>query len=833
MLHPLLAAFHSTQRHVTRHRGTEKHRDTETKETTETQRLSLLVVYPYSSCLPLRPFLHHLLPSSLLASPPFLCSLAMTNPSIPLSLPLAPLLTQHLTTTTTTTTMSAPLQRALRPALRRAMAPLRRRGSTASTGGRLPSNTPPYDTEFPQGVFTRLVTRFREASHLTRNAVQRSVATLLRPQNVAGLFISTLMAAAIGVAEGRQRLVAAAALLDAAGVEVDLHERSRDVGQDLRQVFETLEHVVVESVGLNGEKNHANNRDDEPHGGDSESSGTENGDPEHGSRDVNQQTATDVATLPPMAVFGAVVGAMAWVVSSINSSFGVKLLTTNPSDEDEDEDEDTSALGEPELNPDTDEGAAAAAAAAAARKRDARGSGKNLRGGARALAALDADIAAFALAYGIEQIPAAFAMLTAEPLQVAEAHGLWRAARLLRAASDEERASLDRPGRKPTPDNDPTATAPAPLPSIATPVDHDAGQIAAVQALRAQRLAYLRLALTQIVILTQMLRLVNAGLRAREAFRMRVLRGQQAPVPFAAQRVVRLCGESSDTGALSLQRCGREHILPVFENPAAVQPIVRRLSRDGEVPFYWSVAPGTYGQAHAWRGLATTAFTRHTLLPRSAPQRPVLYLEADATNAAHALAFAGRSADLSVADAAMGFRMLAQLARASPKLRYVNYDVIRVFLGYPEECIRSGGGQTLTAVQAMLDMGQADIFIDARAPMLIQVLRWVINTGAREWHRTLVFATDTPAYFDQLRELLRPHGFHVVDPLEPSRIVREHLPHLVYYRTTMDTCHHVETLVRQHIVPADRICALLDSADGLDALADLEVRCDSGGVVEK
>lgn len=371
----------------------------------------------------------------------------------------------------------------------------------------------------------------------------------------------------------------------------------------------------------------------------------------------------------------------------------------------------------------------------------------------------------------------------------------------------------------------------------------ESASFAATHTLRAERLGYFRLALTQVVILTQMLRLVNAGLRAREIFRTRVLRGRQAPVPFAPQRVVRLCGEASDTGALSLERCGRAHLLPVFEHYRAVQPLARRLSHDGDIPFYWCVEPGTYGQAHAWRGLAHTAFSASTLLPRVRETaasssgemlragkgkrlqrrylRPVLYLEADATNAAHALAFSARSSDLSVADAAMGFRMLTQLAQASPGLRYVDYDVMRVFLGYPDEKIRTGGGQVSTASQAMLDLGQADIFIDARAPILIQVLRWVINTGAREWHRTLVFATDTPAYFNHLRDLLHPHGFHVVDPLEPSRIVLEHLPYLVYYRTTMATVHQVETLVRQRIVPADRLCALLDHADGVEALDDL------------
>lgn len=76
----------------------------------------------------------------------------------------------------------------------------------------------------------------------------------------------------------------------------------------------------------------------------------------------------------------------------------------------------------------------------------------------------------------------------------------------------------------------------------------------------------------------------------------------------------------------------------------------------------------------------------------------------------------------------------------------------------------------------------------------------------------------------QLRELMRPHGFHVVDALEPSRIVREYLPHLLYYRTTMDTVHQVETLVRQKIVPANRICALIGNADGLQPLRELAVR---------
>lgn len=400
------------------------------------------------------------------------------------------------------------------------------------------------------------------------------------------------------------------------------------------------------------------------------------------------------------------------------------------------------------------------------------------------VAALPAgEVAAFAVTYGFEQLLASFAMATTPALDLAAVYGLDAASTLLTAAT----SALPQPpadtfdawtiGFVPTP-WPPTApgaaaanaedmfssssaslsdlasaalsstmfadaTADATLPTVT-------GSQFGVIMMGARHWAYLRMALTQVVILSQLLRMVNLGLKAREEFRARALAGRQPPMPFVTEHIVRLCGEASDTSVLSLERYGREHILPVLEHPKKIEPVVRRVSRGGDLPFLWSVTPNTYGQAHSWRALVNSSFTRHMLVQRAGGRSPVLYLEADGTNAEQALAFAGRSADLSVVDAAMAFRMLAQQSRASYRLRYVDFDVMRVFLGYPEERIATGGGYSMSAGQAMLEMGQADVVIDARVPLLIQVMRWVINTGAKEWHRTIVFATDNASSFEQV-----------------------------------------------------------------------------------
>lgn len=429
------------------------------------------------------------------------------------------------------------------------------------------------------------------------------------------------------------------------------------------------------------------------------------------------------------------------------------------------------------------------------------------------------EVSAFAVAYGVEQLLASFAMTTTPAIDVAASYGFdatrslleamlgaapeetmdgWSLGHVLRpssvAANQPAAAILDATAvsagqqlsvaqlmnASADMGDSPAAlqTAGGPLSTTTTATGEvsnvarqRAGQLATTAAdftagsnlpladpvlsasptiLSARHLGYLRVALTQVVILSQLLRMVNIGLRAREQFRSRVLSGSQPPVPFMSERVVRLCGEASDTVILSLKRYGRSHILPIFEDPERVAPLIRRISNEGNVPFFWTVKPNTYGLGESWRALVHGTFSPQMLIRREGKKLPVLYLEADATNAERSLAFASRSADLSVVDAAMGFRMLAQQARFCSRLRYVNYDVVRVFLGYPEERLVTGGGFSMSAGQALLEMGQCDVVIDARVPLLIRILHWVINIGAKEWHRTIVFSTDSKSSFEQV-----------------------------------------------------------------------------------
>lgn len=246
--------------------------------------------------------------------------------------------------------------------LRRAHLPRifnRRASSSGATGGRLPANTPAFFAEFPHGRLQDFRTRVRELRHLSRVALSRSIATLLRPQNVAGLAVTTLFAAAVGTAEGWQRAAAAAALLQA---EIAL-------AQDAEQ---TAQHKAREQQARL-------------------------------TAFIQGQKLEEGAGGGPLMHIAAAIGRVLTAVEKLK--LGVQQW-----DEEEGEvevvgldDSDKSGL---EAHGDLHTGSGG----------DAAGEEKTLE--QAALDALGEELGRFAAVYGIEQIPAAFAMLTADPLQV-------------------------------------------------------------------------------------------------------------------------------------------------------------------------------------------------------------------------------------------------------------------------------------------------------------------------------------------------------------------------------------------------------------------------------
>ena len=63
----------------------------------------------------------------------------------------------------------------------------------------------------------------------------------------------------------------------------------------------------------------------------------------------------------------------------------------------------------------------------------------------------------------------------------------------------------------------------------------------------------------------------------------RVRAGSEPLYRGVSQRVIRLCGRTSDVTSLSLSRYG-QHIVPVFESPEAVRALIAEHSRDFQRP---------------------------------------------------------------------------------------------------------------------------------------------------------------------------------------------------------------------------------------------------------
>lgn len=246
--------------------------------------------------------------------------------------------------------------------LRRAHPPRifnRRASSSGATGGRLPANTPPFFAEFPHGRLQDFRTRVRELRHLSRVALSRSIATLLRPQNVAGLAVTTLFAAAVGTAEGWQRAAAAAALLQA---EIALAQDAEQMAQ-----HRAREQQARLTAFIQGQK------------------------------------VEEGAGGGPFMYIAAAIGRVLVAVEKLK--LGVQQWDDEKGEMEVGGLDETDNFGL-EAHGDLHTGSGG----------DAAGEEKTLE--QAALNALGEELGRFAAVYGMEQIPAALAMLTADPLQV-------------------------------------------------------------------------------------------------------------------------------------------------------------------------------------------------------------------------------------------------------------------------------------------------------------------------------------------------------------------------------------------------------------------------------
>lgn len=302
--------------------------------------------------------------------------------------------------------------------------------------------------------------------------------------------------------------------------------------------------------------------------------------------------------------------------------------------------------------------------------------------------------------------------------------------------------------------HDPTAALAAPFCSAGTvPYDysHVCSPSEAGLVLRQQGLAATRCTLATLAVLTMMLRTVTLSLRTAQELRERVRVGQEPLFRGVSQRVIRLCGRTSDVTSLSLSRYGA-HIVPVFEEPEAVRALISEHSRSFQRPVFWHVAEGSYSQMSSWSRFRISS----DMFLRTTTGRRLLYLEADTTNHERSLSLSARSTDLTMEDASQGFRLIEAAARrmlddgatlstppppasggigggkpSSSSSSRPMMRTMRVVLGDPRQCESAKTTARRRDLRTRIrKLGEADVLIDSQASVLEAVLRWCAHVGS-------------------------------------------------------------------------------------------------------
>ena len=277
--------------------------------------------------------------------------------------------------------------------------------------------------------------------------------------------------------------------------------------------------------------------------------------------------------------------------------------------------------------------------------------------------------------------------------------------------------------------------------------------------LRIQLMTFVRSMFGGFMLLAQLVRVGAIGAAAPGLYEERIRLGREPPViPEEGGLIVRMCGVESDTTATSLRRMGR-HILPVFELPQAVAPIVAQYSDNGRLPVFWCVQPERYGASYSWQRFPVSS----KCLVKTNMGKNVLLLEADATNSDDPLSLGDQALDLTIEDASQGFRRIQELYRSSNALP--PFRTFRVFLGNSLELAKSGGGHSYTLRHRIRYAKEVDVLIDSRAPVLREVLSWCERAVTGQ-DKSVLFQTNNRQYFLSLQLIMKQYGYDIYDPLD-------------------------------------------------------------------
>jgi hypothetical protein len=314
--------------------------------------------------------------------------------------------------------------------------------------------------------------------------------------------------------------------------------------------------------------------------------------------------------------------------------------------------------------------------------------------------------------------------------------------------------------------------------------------------------------------ISEVVNLVNSLRSQGEKYHQRVLKGRETLFTGNGEKRIRLAGSQSDVTEFSFLQKKRNDIIPIIEDPEKMAPFIYLLTKGGKIPRVWQVDSGSYGRKHSWEGFK---FSSDWLI-RTNTNEKILIIEADASVGEEALALSDEesSNDLDLQEVSQARRSLIDLAEKGK----VNPDrTVVVLLANPNQTIMTGGGNKTTLRQEIQELHQADILIDAQAPLILEVLNWLKNVSPTE--RTIVFDTNNSKYFQTIKEKLGKLGWRVLDRQEKDKYDPEITPRLVYHKTTADTIDKVATLVGIQGIPPSICCALIDRGEGLVELEEI------------
>jgi hypothetical protein len=202
--------------------------------------------------------------------------------------------------------------------------------------------------------------------------------------------------------------------------------------------------------------------------------------------------------------------------------------------------------------------------------------------------------------------------------------------------------------------------------------------------------------------------------------------------------------------------------------------------------------------------------------------------------------------DLDLYETSQGFNRLRSLVEGKPS----NFDVLRVLFVDADAVFKSGGGRIQSVRDYVTGLGLADVIIDARAPLLHSLDKWLRQRKQKDRHspgwglnpfvwtptnlNPVILETPCSKSFGSIKSALGELGYTVMDI---SRALKRYgslqdIPVLVYEKNTQGTINTIQLMLERNVVQPENVCALCPTHHGLVELADgqaseIEIICGS------